>query len=53
MEIDDANHVTKSGYGVFDLSWQSVFITNGRAIEKELHDIRDGIKRTHGQICVS
>jgi len=49
MEIDDANHVTKSGYGVFDLSWQSRLHSGwADVIENELRDIRDGIKRTHG-----
>jgi len=49
MEIDDANHVTKSGYGVFDLSWQSRCHPGwADAIEQELRDIRDGIRRTHG-----
>ena len=49
MEIDDANHVTKSGYGVFDLSWQSRFHPGWiNAIEEELRAIREGIRRTHG-----
>jgi glucose-6-phosphate isomerase len=49
MEIDDANHVTKSGYGVFDLSWQSRLHPGwANAIEEELRAIREGIKSTHG-----
>jgi hypothetical protein len=49
MEIDDANHVTKSGYGVFDLSWQSRLHSGwANAIDEELRAIREGIKRAHG-----
>lgn len=49
MEIDDANHVTKNGYGVFDLSWQSRLHPEwANAIGEELREIREGIKRAHG-----
>jgi hypothetical protein len=49
MEIDDSNRVTKNGYGVFDLSWQSRLHSEwAGAIEEELREIRDGIRRAHG-----
>jgi hypothetical protein len=49
MEIDDANNVTKSGYGMFDLSWQSRLHPEwASAIEKELREIREAIKLAHG-----
>ncbi len=49
MEIDDANHVTKNGYGVFQLSWQSRLHPEwANTIEQELRDIREQIKNAHG-----
>lgn len=49
MEIDDANHVTKNGYGVFQLSWQSRQHSEWvNTIEQELRDIREAMRRTHG-----
>jgi len=49
MEIDDADHVTKNGYGVFQLSWQRRLHPEwANTIEQELRDIREGLKRTHG-----
>lgn len=49
MEIDGEGHVTKSGYGVFDLSWQAKHHPEwAREINKELDEIRERIQRTHG-----
>src|SRR5437667_161644 len=49
MEIDDANHVTKNGYGVFQLSWQTrLHCEWANTVDQELHEIRERIKRTQG-----
>jgi len=49
MEIDARGHVTKSGYGVFDLSWQVKHHPEWpRRITDELAEIRHRIQRAHG-----
>jgi glucose-6-phosphate isomerase len=49
MEIDNADHVTKNGYGVFQLSWQNRLHPEwAKTVEQELSGIREQIKRTHG-----
>jgi glucose-6-phosphate isomerase len=50
MEIDEQGHVTKSGYGVFDLSWQAQHHPAEwpQRIEEELREIRQRIENTHG-----
>src|SRR6266853_3371929 len=49
MEIDEQGHVTKSGYGVFDLSWQAQHHPEWpRRIEEELREILQRIENTHG-----
>ncbi len=48
-EIDGAGKVTKNSYGVFNLSWQAESQTEWPAtIEKELGEIRQGIRKAHG-----
>ncbi|HEV2687249.1 MAG TPA: hypothetical protein VGV35_01805 [Bryobacteraceae bacterium] len=48
MEIDSRGRVTKSGYGVFDLSWQAKHHLDWpRKIEEELQEIRQRIQRAH------
>jgi glucose-6-phosphate isomerase len=49
METDSAGRVTKSGYGVFELSWQAAQHGEwARSIENELNEIRKRIKKVHG-----
>jgi glucose-6-phosphate isomerase len=49
MEIDEQGQVTKSGYGVFDLSWQARHHPEWpQRIEEELREIRQRIENTHG-----
>jgi len=49
MEIDARGRVTKSGYGVFDLSWQVKHHPEWpRRITDELAEIRHRIQRAHG-----
>jgi len=49
MEIDAKGRVTKSGYGVFDLSWQARHHPEWpRRIDEELLEIRKRIKKVHG-----
>jgi glucose-6-phosphate isomerase len=49
METDPRGRVTKSGYGVFELSWQSGQHAEwARSIETELDEIRKRIKTAHG-----
>ena len=48
MEIDARGRVTKSGYGVFDLSWQVKHHAEWpRRIEDELAEIRHRLQRAH------
>jgi hypothetical protein len=49
MEIDDRSRVTKSGYGVFDLTWQTQHHAEwSQQIEEELQQIRARIHNDHG-----
>jgi glucose-6-phosphate isomerase len=49
MEIDEQGHVTKSGYGVFDLSWQAKHHPEWpQRIEEELREVRQRIENAHG-----
>jgi glucose-6-phosphate isomerase len=49
MEIDARGHVTKSGYGVFDLAWQAAQHKEWPgAMVEELDQIRGRIRQVHG-----
>ena len=49
MEVNDAGHVTKYGYGVFNLSWQADQHPQWAAqVHAELDEIRASIHTAHG-----
>lgn len=48
MEIDGRGHVTKNGYGVFNLSWQSESHTDwAKQISGEIDELKKQIRRAH------
>ena len=49
MEINAQGHVTKSGYGVFDLAWQAAHHREWPGgIAEELDQIRQRVRQVHG-----